>query len=110
MERFKGLADTTFWFLLMGLLTIIKQGMKEEGKWDWRRALSKFFVNVIAGVGFYSFLLSYKPWYGEYPQKVGVIMVVVYAGSSLIDIVTDKLIDAFRNGWVKEIVKKLFNL
>lgn len=104
------LPDTVFWFLVMGLLTVIKEGIKTAGEWSWRRSSSKFLANVIAGAGFYSFLLSYKPWYGEYPQKIGVIMLVVYVGSSLIDIVTDKIIDGFKNGWAKDVVRKLFNL
>ena len=110
MERYRGLVEDGFIFLLMAVFTAMKQLLAGEGEIDWRRTFAKIFVNMIAGVGIYSFLLSYKPWYGEYPQKVGVIMFVVYAGSRFIDLIVDKLFDWIKKTDFKELLRVLFNM
>jgi hypothetical protein len=66
--------------------------LAEEGKVDWLRIIFKTVSNLIAGIALYSFLVSYKPWYGEYPQKTGIIIVLVYAGSRGIDLIADRLV------------------
>ena len=80
-------------FLTGGLFSGMKQLLSEEGKIDWLRLFLRMFSNLIAGVALYSFLISYKPWYGEYPQKTGIIIVLVYAGSRGIDLLADKVME-----------------
>lgn len=96
MERYRGLIEDGAIFLLMAVFTVMKQILVDEGQINWGKTFAKIFVNIIAGVGFYTFALSYKPWYGEYPQKIGVIMIVTYAGSKLIEIVVDKIYNFVR--------------
>jgi hypothetical protein len=110
MERYRGLIEDGAIFLLMAVFTAMKQLLSDEGEINWRKTFAKIFTNLIAGVGLYSFLLSYKPWYGEYPQKIGVIMFVVYAGSRVIDIFVDKVFKWFKGIDMKEFIRKLFNL
>jgi len=110
MDRYRGLVEDGAIFLLMAVFTAMKQILVDDGEIDWTKTFSKIFTNIIAGVGFYSFLLAYKPWYGEYPQKVGIIMVVTYTGSKLIDIVVDKFFVWLRKTDFKEIIRKLMNL
>jgi len=110
MDRFKDIGETILLFVIMGIFTILKSGLSKQSRWDIWRSLSKFFVNIIAGVGFYSFLLSYKDWFGSYPQKIGVIMFTVYIGSRLIDLVVDKSFETLKGMNLKEIIKHLFNL
>lgn len=108
MEKFKDLIELIFLFGIMGIFSVLKHGLNKENKWNVWKALSKFLVNVIAGVGFYSFLLSYNPWHGEYPQKIGVIMFVTYIGSRLIDLLVDKTLDGLRSMNIKELIKHFF--
>ena len=91
MERYRGLLEDGVILLIMSVFTVLKQMINEEGSIHWGKTFAKVFVNLVAGWGFYSFLMAYKPWYGEYPQKVGVIMIMVYAGSKLIDLVVDAI-------------------
>ena len=110
MERYRGLIEDGAIFLLMAVFTAMKQILVDEGHIDWPKTFSKIFSNLFAGIGLYSFLLAYKPWYGEYPQKVGIIMIVTYTGSRLIDIIVDKFFVWLRNTDFKEIVRKIMNL
>lgn len=110
MEKYRGIFEDGAIFLLMSLFTALKQILADEGEIDWPRTFAKVFTNLIAGVGIYSFLLSYKPWYGEYPHKVGIIMIVVYAGSRVIDVVVDKFFTWLTKTDFKEILRKLFGL
>jgi len=102
--------DTIMWFILMGFLAIMKEGMGRKTPWEWKTAFVKFLTNIIAGVGFYSFILSYWPWYGENPQRIWVIMIVVYGGNTFIDIVINKIAMFLKGFDMKELIKKLFNL
>lgn len=108
MDKMKDLIEIIFWFVIMGIFSVLKHGLKKESKWNIWKSLSKFFVNVIAGVGFYSFLLSYNQWHGEYPQKIGVIMFVTYIGSRLIDLLVDKTLDGLRAMNIKDFLKHFF--
>lgn len=110
MEKYRGLFEEAFIFLLMSVFTAMKQLINREGEIDWTSTFAKVFTNLVAGVGIYSFLLSYKDWYGQYPQKVGVIMFVVYSGSRIIDLFVDKFLDWLRNTDFKDIIRKIFNL
>jgi len=110
MERYRALAEDGVIFLVMAVFSVIKQILMDEEVIDWRKLFAKLFVQVVAGVGFYSFLLSYKPWYGEYPQKVGIIMIVTYMGSRLIDLVVDKTFKWIRKVDLKVLIKKLLEL
>ena len=110
MERYKGLLEDGAIFLLMAIFTAMKQMLSGDGEINWGKTFAKVISNLIAGIGIYSFLLSYKPWFHEYPQKVGVIMFVVYAGSRFIDLVVDKLFDWFKTTDFKEIIRILFKL
>lgn len=106
MERYQGIIEDIAIFVLMAVFSVIKQVVADDGEIPWKKVFTKIFSNFVAGAGFYSFLLAYKPWYGEYPQKVGVIMIVVYAGSRLIDVV----VDAIYKMDFKEIIKRWMNL
>jgi hypothetical protein len=110
MERYRGLIEDGAIFLLMAVFTAMKQLLVDDSEIDWPRTFSKIFTNLIAGVGFYSFLLAYKPWYCEYPQKVGIIMLVTYGGSRLIDIGIDKFFKWIRNTDFKDIIRKILDL
>jgi hypothetical protein len=110
MERYRGLIEDGAIFLLMAVFTAMKQILVDDGEIDWGRTITKIFVNLIAGVGVYSFLLSYQDWYGQYPQKVGIIMLVVYGGSRMIDLFVDALFKWLKNIDLKEVLKKLLNL
>ena len=96
MERYRGLIEDGAIFLLMAVFTVMKQLLVEEGEINWGKTFAKIFVNIVAGVGFYTFVISYDSWFSDYPQKVGTIMVVTYAGSKLIEIVVDKIYDFAR--------------
>lgn len=106
MEKYKELIEDGIILAIMSVFTVLKQMLNDEGRINWCKTLTKVFTNLVAGWGFYSFLLAYKPWYGEYPQKVGVIMITVYGGSRLIDVVVDTLY----NFDFKEIIRKWLNL
>lgn len=106
MERYKVLVEEGAIFLLMSVFTVLKQLVSEEGSINWGKSFAKVFINLISGWSLYSFLLAYKPWYGEYPQKIGVIMFVVYGGTKLIDLT----IDAVYKLNFKEIVKRWMGL
>ena len=97
-------------FLLMGIVAVIKDMVGSEQKINWPKLWSKLFTKIAVGAGFYSFLLSYKPWYGEYPQKVGIIMIAVYVGDKIIDVIADKLFAFFKKFDLKTLIKKLFEL
>ena len=93
MERFKPIieAGDAVILLIMAVFTFLKQSIAGTGKIDFRKAAIKVFTNFVAGWGFYSFALAYDPWMGDPPQKIGVIMIVTYAGSHLIDVIVEKL-------------------
>lgn len=110
MDRFQGVGETILWFILMGVFSLLQSGLSKPEKWNVWKALGKFFVNVVAGVGFYSFLLSYKSWFGDYPQKIGVIMLATYIGSRLIDLLVDKSFDALKKMDIKEFIKHMLKL
>ena len=110
MERYRGLIEDGAIFALMAIFTAMKQILADEGEVDWGRTIAKIFVNLVAGVGLYTFVISYKPWASEFPQKVGVIMIVVYVGSRLIDLFVDKLFIWVKNLDIKDIIRKLMNL
>ena len=46
----------------------------------------------MAGWGLYSLLVGYKEWFGNYPQKVFVIMSVVYVGFQVLESIKKKKI------------------
>lgn len=110
MDRYRGLVEDGVIFLLMAVFTAIKQLLLEKGLINWAKTISKVFTNLIAGVGFYTFIISYEPWASKFPQKIGVIMMVVYAGSRLIDLVVDKLFEWFKTTDFKLIIKILFGI
>ena len=110
MERFRSLAEDGVIFIIMGILSIMKELISQDGPIEWGKISAKFLINLISGVGVYSFLLSYKEWYGEYPQKIGVIMFATYTGSKIIDLVVDRLYVWMKHGGIKELIRKLFNL
>jgi len=110
MDKFKDLIETSAWFILMGLLTVIKDGMGHEKAWNWKLSAAKFFTNIVAGVGFYSFVLSYKPYYGEYPQKIWVIMLVVYGGNKFIDAIVERIAIMIKKFSFKKFIQKIIEL
>lgn len=110
MERFKSLAEDGIIFAVMGILSIMKELLAKDEPIEWGKIFTKFFINLVSGVGVYSFLLSYKEWYGEYPQKIGVIMFATYTGSKVIDLVVDKVYVWIKNGGIKEIIRKILDL
>ena len=106
MERYRGLMEDGVILLVMSVFTVLKQLLGEEGAIHWGKTTAKVITNFIAGWGLYSFLQAYKPWYSEYPQKVGVIMFVVYGGSKLLDIMVDSV---YRLNW-REILRRWLGL
>ena len=106
VERFKFVVEDGLIILIMAIFKVLKELLNTVGPIDWPKFFIKIFTNFIAGMGFYSFLLAYKEWYGQYPQKVGVIMVVVYAGSNLIDVV----VEAIYKFDFKEMIKRWMQL
>ena len=110
MERYRGLIEDGAIFLLMAVFTVMKQLLVEEGEINWSKSIAKVFVNFVAGVGFYTLLLSYQDWFGQYPQKVGVVMIVTYVGSKTIDIFVDKFYDWFKKFDFKDLIRRLMNL
>lgn len=106
MEKYRALFEEGIILVIMALFTLLKEMINQTGPIHWAKSAAKFFTNLVAGWGFYSFLLAYKPWYGEYPQKVGVIMVVVYGGSRIIDLV----VDAIYKLNFKEIIRRWMGL
>jgi len=110
MERYRGLIEDGAIFLLMSIFTALKQLLADDGEINWGKTFAKIITNLLAGVGIYSFLLSYKPWFHEYPQKIGVIMFVVYIGSRLIDLVVDKSFDWLKGVDFKAILRILLGM
>lgn len=111
MERLKELLrNDGLIFLIMGVLAVLRDMLAKRERIIWRIFFTKFFVKVASGVGFYTFLLSYKPWYGEYPQKVGVIMIAVYIGDKVIDIFIEKGFRWLHTFDIRTFVKKFFDL
>jgi hypothetical protein len=92
MEKWKWLWEEGLIFFAGSVFSAMKTLLGEEGEIDWFRILFKTISNVIAGIALYSFLIAYKPWYSEYPQKTGIIIVLVYAGSRGVDLVAEKVI------------------
>lgn len=110
MEWIKEFGEVLLLFVVGGIFSVVKHGLKKEGKWNIWKSLTKFFVNIISGITLYVFLLSYKEWYGEYPQKIGVIMMVTYIGSRLIDLLVDKSFEGLRSMNIKDFIKHMLKL
>ena len=107
MERFKGFIEGDLLILaIMAVFTFLKQSINDKGPIDWKKALIKVFTNFVAGWGFYSLVLAYDARLGDYPQKVGIIMIAVYGGSRLIDVIVDAL---YKFDW-KEAIRRWLNL
>ena len=92
MEKWKWLFEDGLIFLAGSIFSAMKTLLGEEGQIDWLRIVFKTISQLIAGVALYSFLISYKPWYSEYPQKTGVIIVLVYAGSRGVDLISERIL------------------
>ena len=86
----------------MALFTYLKQSINDAERFKWGKAAIKVFTNFVAGWGFYSFAIAWKAELADVPQKIGVIMVVTYAGSHLIDVIVEKL---YRLDW-KSFIRK----
>ena len=111
MERLKELLrEEGIIFITMGVIAVMRDMLAKKDKINWCQFIIKFLTKVSTGVGFYTFLLSYKPWYGEYPQKVGVIMIAVYIGDKVIDIFIEKIFKWLYKFDIKTLIKKLFEL
>lgn len=110
MEEFTTLAEDGALFLIMSVFAVMKQMIAADEKIKWRLTFSKVFINLVAGIGFYSFLLSHRDWYANWPQKIGVIMLSVYVGSRLIDIIVDKFFKWIMDFDFKELLRRLFDL
>lgn len=111
MERLKELLrNEGLIFIIMGVVAVMRDMLSKKDKIFWCPLLIKFFTKVSTGAGFYAFLLSYKPWYGQYPQKIGVIMIAVYIGDKVIDIFIEKILKWLYKFDIKTLIKKLFDL
>lgn len=110
MDRLREFTEDSVIFLIMAIFSVMRNLIASDEPINWTKSIAKVFSNLVAGVGFYSFLLSYRPWYGEYPQKIGIIMVVTYTGSKLVDLLVDKLFIWLKGIDFKSIIRKLFDL
>lgn len=77
--------ETALIFLLMGAFSVIMQINKEEKEVKFSKVFQKFYMNVIAGWGIYSAMIGYEEWFGNYPQKIFVIMTVTLMGVKAFD-------------------------
>ena len=111
MERLKELLrNEGVIFIFMGIVAVMRDMLSKKDKIYWHQLGLKFLTKVSTGVGLYTFLLSYKPWYGQYPQKIGVIMIAVYIGDKVIDIFMEKMFRWLYKFDIKTLIKKLFDL
>jgi hypothetical protein len=85
MEDYFAYTETALIFLLMGAFSVIMQINKEEQKVSFPKIFQKFYMNIIAGWGIYSALIGYEEWFGNYPQKVFIIMTVTLLGVKAFD-------------------------
>lgn len=79
-EILKELFITLIIFIIMGTLKLISIITKAESRLNLRQKFNIFYVNTVAGWGFFSLLVSYDEWFGELPQMVFFIMSVTYVG------------------------------
>lgn len=110
MEKYQYLVEDAVIFLIMAIFSVMRNLVNSDKPISWAKSFTKMLSNLVAGLGLYSFLLSYKSWYGEYPQKIGVIMLVTYAGSKMIDLIVDKIFDWIKKLDFRKIIKKLLEL
>ena len=80
MTEYFAYTETAIIFLLMGAFAVIMQINKEAKKVSFHKVFQKFYMNIIAGWGIYSALIGYEEWFGNYPQKVFIIMTVTLLG------------------------------
>ena len=84
-NELREILETILIFLIMGILSVIAKLQKSESKLNLREKFNIFYVNTVAGWGLFSLLVSYKDWFGNYPQKVFTIMTVVYVGFNVLE-------------------------
>lgn len=80
MNEYFAYTETLLIFLVMGAFAVIMQINREERKVSFAKIFQKFYMNIIAGWGIYSALIGYEEWFGNYPQKVFIIMTVTLSG------------------------------
>lgn len=107
MERIRSIIETGSIFAIMAVFSVMKEALSKEGAINWKKSFMKGFVNFVAGVSFYSVLISYKPQIDNYPQRIGAIMFVTYIGSKLLDILVDRTYDFFKKENLKSFINKL---
>lgn len=106
MERLKSLVETGAIFTIMAIFAVMKDALSKDGVINWKKSFMKGFVNFVAGVGFYSAIIAYKPNLDNYPQRIFVIMFVTYIGSKLLDIMVDKVYESVTLDNIKKFVNK----
>ena len=72
-------------FLIMGSMKLAATVARQTEKLNWKRMFNIFYVNTIAGWGFYSILTAYDKWFDEFPQMVFFIMVTTFLGFNMLN-------------------------
>ncbi len=103
----KELMNNAFWFLVFGLLSIAGKGMKEHKKLNFSLAIVKLFINIFAGYGLYSLIVWIWNEASQPPLQIFVIMAVVYLGSPIVDILTERLLNFIREVNIGNFIKDL---
>lgn len=106
----RDLIEVVLLFLVMAIFSVAKKGLNETRNWNITKSLIKVFITFIAGVSLYSFLISYDRWFGDYPQKLGVAMLLTYTGDKIIDILIDKMFDNLSWKSIKDYLMKILKL
>lgn len=87
MQNLYDSIQTGIIFVLMGVFTVIVTISKSAKKLNLTEKFNLFYVNTVAGWGFFSLLISYDDWFGNFPQKVFTIMTVVYVGFNTLEFI-----------------------
>lgn len=85
MEKYRAFIETGVIFILMGVFSVIVKLNKEDKEVKFSKIFTRFYTNIIAGWGIYSLLIGYHEWFGNFPQKIFIIMTVVLTGVRAFD-------------------------
>ena len=84
-DKMSDLLITLVIFIIMGTLKLVATIAGSNTKISIRQKFNVFYVNTVAGWGFFSLLISYDDWFGKLPQKIFIIMSVTYVGFNILN-------------------------